>query len=115
MLGVQDPVAFRRMRQAALQTALGQEADAVRRSNLSARIEQLQNFSTPNDIQTGALTIKVLYAHRLRHAAAVIDPDGLLPHLDTASPWNISYWMGSWDADALQAFVQGAITITTTA
>jgi hypothetical protein len=78
----------------------------MRRANLSARIEQLR-FNGANDIQVFALDFKVSYSHQLRHAGAVTDPEAWLPGIDFTVPWNISYWMGAWDADALQGFVEG--------
>jgi hypothetical protein len=110
-IGVQDPTAFRTARRRGLDAALAAENDPVKRKNLSARINQLANFSAQSDIQLFSLTFKVPYKHQVRHAATLADPDGLLPGIDTAAPWDISYWMSAWDADALQAFVEGTVSI----
>jgi len=113
-LGVQDPLAFRSSRRSALDAAVAAETDPVKRRNLASRIEQLANFSQPSDIQFASLTFKVPYKHQLRHAGTLTDPAGLLPGVTLAAPWDISYWMGAWDADALQAFVEGTVSLTTT-
>lgn len=112
-LGVTNPADYRRRRRRDVEAAMAAELDPVKKANLAARLEQLVNFSTSADIQTRSLTFKVPYAHQLRHAAAVTDPAGLLPGINAAVPWEISYWLGSWDADALQAHVDGTITIPT--
>jgi hypothetical protein len=111
VIGVQDPIAVRTARRAALEVAVAEEADPVKLQNLAARVEQLANFSQPSDIQLFSLTFKVSYKHQLRHAGTVTDPNGLLPGVTLAAPWDISYWMGAWDADALQAFVDGTVSI----
>lgn len=110
-IGVEDPPAFRRARLAALQGALLNETDPVSRSNLTARISQLANFNGPDDIQMFSLAFKVPYAHQLRHATTLNDPAQVLAGVDRATPWEISYWMGAWDADALQAYVDGNLLV----
>ena len=112
-LGLQDPAGYRTSRRTALETALHSETDAVKRANLTARINQLKNFNAPNSIQVSALQFKVPYAHQLRNAGTIVDPGGLLPGVNFAVPWEISYWMGAWDADALQGFVDGTVSVAT--
>jgi hypothetical protein len=112
-IGIADPAAVREARRAAVQAALAVETDPVKQRNLTARLDQLTNFSQPSDIQLFSLTFKVPYKHQLRHAGTVTDPSGLLPGVTFAAPWNVSYWMGGWDADALQAFVDGTVSIAT--
>jgi hypothetical protein len=110
-IGVQDPAAFRATRRTGVQTALAAETDPVKRKNLAARLDQLENFSGSGDIQLFSLTFKVPYKHQLRHTATVADPDGVLPGITTTTPWDIAYFMGAWDADALQAHVEGTVSI----
>ena len=114
-LGLQNPVAFRLARKQALQAALLVETDAVKKSNLSQRIDQLENFNAASDVQVFALKFKVPYAHPLRHAATLTDPDHVLPGVNVAVPWDIAYWMGAWDADALQGYVDGTVQVATVA
>jgi hypothetical protein len=112
-LGVSDAAAFRNGRLDKLETALQTEPDPIKRTNLLARIDQLRNFSSAGDIQNFSLGFKVPYSHQLRHAGSLSDPAGLLPGVNFAVPWEMTYWMGAWDADALQAFVDGRIMIAT--
>jgi hypothetical protein len=113
-LGVQDPLKYRAARLAKLQAALENETDATKRANLTARIDQLANFNAASDIQTSSLQFKVAYAHQLRSAGTIADPDNLLGSINLGVPWDISYWMGAWDADALQGFVDGSVSIAST-
>ena len=112
-LGVANPVDYRERRRRDVEAAAASEPDPIKKAILAARLNQLANFSTAVDIQTRSLTFKVPYKHQLRHAATVTDPGGLLPGAETSAPWEMSYWFGSWDADALQAFVDGTIAIPT--
>ena len=102
-------------RKQALQTALQAEPDAVKKSNLSQRLDQLENFNGASDIQVNALKFKVAYAHQLRNATTVTDPGHDLPRVNMAVPWDIAYGMGAWDADALQGYVDGTVQVATAA
>lgn len=110
-IGVQNPAGYRNARRAAIEAALASETDPVKKANYQARIAQLKDFNTAGDIQVFALGFKVPYAHKLRHAGAITDPAALLPHVDFAVPWDIQYWMGAWDADALQGYVEGTLSV----
>jgi hypothetical protein len=114
-LGLEDLTAYRNARRNQLEAAMKTATDPTALANLKARIEQLKSFNSANDIQVFSLQFKVAYAHQLRHAGTVMDPAGLLPGAGVSAPWEIAYWMGAWDADALQGFVEGSVSVTTVA
>ena len=112
-IGVPNPAGYRNTRRGAIEVALASETDPVKKANYQARIAQLKDFNTAGDIQVFALGFKVPYAHQLRHAGTITDPAALLPQVDLAAPWDIQYWMGAWDADALQGYVEGTVSVAT--
>lgn len=104
-----SPAAFRARRLAALQADLATEVDATRIANLRARAAQL----TEAGIQEMALTFKVNYRFPVPAGARrVIDPGNDLGVANpTSLPWNVAWWMGCWDADALSGYIVGSLTI----
>jgi hypothetical protein len=109
LLGGLSPANYRAHRQAALQADLANEADPTRASNLRERLAQLP----ATDIRLGALAFKVDYHFPVpANSCAATDPANTLGVANPATqPWNLRWWMGCWDADALSGYIAGALSI----
>ena len=73
----------------------------------------MHELQPPDGIKVAALTFKVNYRFPVPAASrVVIDPGN---SLGVANPvtqlWNVVWWMGGWDADALSGYVKGNLTI----
>lgn len=109
-------------------TKLSSEAEAIayREARRQVLLRDLQGDGDPAIIQgrinyltihnagapTATLHAAVGYGHPLKDGATVTDPDGTLGvTISTGTPWQIAYWMGSWDADTLTGYVRGTLSI----
>jgi hypothetical protein len=106
--GVADPAAYRAARRAQLQADLAAETDPTRRQALQLRIDQLALGS----VVRNSLGFKLPYRFELRGPNRWDDPAGALgPPPAAGAVWTAAYWMGGWDADALQGYVSGTLRV----
>jgi hypothetical protein len=110
LLGGLTPDGFRAQRKATLQADLAIEANPTHRQNLQGRLAQIDADA---GMGIAALGFKVNYDFPVpvasRHAS---DPNQSLGLASpTTSPWQLSWWMGCWDADALCGFIQGNLAV----
>lgn len=112
--GITDPLAYLQNRVDLLRIDLASATDPVARANLSNRILKLEAvLNRGQGIQLDALLLQLNYLHDLSGTLTVIDPDNWLPASPTtASPWEVEYFFGGWDADALCGYTEGKLTIT---
>jgi hypothetical protein len=106
--GITDRPAYRQQRKAALEADLGTETDPARIAALQKRIAELGKAS----IRLSSLGFKLSYQFALRGPNDWTDPDGVLgPAPSTTTPWEIRFWMGGWDADALCGYALGSLDV----
>ena len=106
---IQDFAAYRAERHQKLQADWANATDAQQRAALEKRMEQLTIIG---NIQEASLGFYVEYDFNLRHTWQLFDPNNQIGgQLNTEVPWNIVFWMGGWDADALSAYVKGHLEI----
>ncbi len=99
--GIDDFLAYRLDRAAALERALAGAADPVAAAGLRRRREALGPVAR----------MRVSYAVDLgeRGGRGRIEEGGADPGIDLDAPWPLRFWMGAWDADALCGFVAGTL------
>lgn len=95
------------------------KSNAVKRAELESRIYQLNIVEQWWNLSQGTPGNRPI--DRRAHQLALqlsgwnVDMNGKIYAnrlgADTAYPWNIAFWMGGWDGDALTAYVQGTWTI----
>jgi hypothetical protein len=93
--------------------------DAVKRIALESRIEQLAIVEQWWNLSEGTPGNRPIDRRAAQLALQLsgwnIDMNGAIEAnqlgADESYPWNISFWMGGWDGDALCAYVQGTWTI----
>ena len=93
--------------------------EAVKRAALESRIEQLKIVEQWWNLSEGTPTNRPIDRRAAQLALQLsgynIDMNGAVAHntldADETYPWNIQFWMGGWDGDALCAWVQGTWTI----
>ena len=106
--GIVDPAAYRQARQSLLENDLVQTVDPQDREGLELRIDELGLGS----IRRNSLGFQLDYKFELRGPNSLEDPDDLLGlGVLAGEPWNVEFWMGGWDADALCGFVDGRLNI----
>jgi hypothetical protein len=108
-----EALSFRADRKSTLETELAGETDPAVREILESRIQEL---GSGGGAITGTLASAVPYAFTLKDSPNINLPAGspLEGRLDVATPWNVEFWMGCFDADTLTAFMRGKIEIPTT-
>lgn len=95
------------------------ETEAVKRVALQSRIEQLEIVEQWWNLSQGTPEHRPIDRRAaqlgLQLSGYNIDMNGDVAHntlhADERSPWNISFWMGGWDGDALCAYVKGTWTV----
>jgi hypothetical protein len=96
---IDDFLAYRLDRAAAIDAALAATPDPVAAAGLRRRREAL-----------GAVArMRVAYAIDIGELGGLGSVDGLPPGIDCRAPWPLRFWMGAWDADALCGFVSGTL------
>lgn len=99
--------------------AMTPKKDAVKRIALESRIEQLGIVEQWWNLSEGTPGNRPIDRRAAQLALQLsgwnIDMNGEIfantLGADQSFPWNISFWMGGWDGDALCAYVQGTWTI----
>jgi hypothetical protein len=110
--GGSDPVAFRAARLATLQADLLVTKDPYLHAGLTRRISELE-IDDPSDHRTVSMTFIESRTYQLNGPIDLMDPAGWLTGLDRFTTNPIAISMGSWDADALSAYVVGTIAFPT--
>lgn len=111
--GGTDPAAFRAARLALLEADLRDATDPALRAGLGRRISELKN-TDPRDRRTVSMTFVESRKYQLNGPVELVDPDGWLARLDRTAPFACDIVMGSWDVDALSAYVTGAVSLPLT-
>ena len=112
-------IANRLERKRNLEALLAMTEDPVQRAALESRIEQLAIVEQWWNLTQGTPGIRPIDRRAAQLALQLsgwnIDMNGEIYAnalgADTDYPWNISFWMGGWDGDALTAYVKGTWTI----
>jgi len=114
-------IANRLRRKQSLKDLLGETTDPVKRAALESRIEQLEIVEQWWNLSVGSPGNRPIdrRAHQLALQASGwnIDMNGEVSanalDADETLPWNVEFWFGGFDGDALVAYVQGTWTIPT--
>ena len=108
----------RHQRRESLEILLRDTTDAVQRAALVSRIEELEivqqwwNLSvTPRPIDRRAAQLALQAYGWNVNVNGTVFANTL--GADESQPWNLGFWMGGWDGDALCGYVQGTWTIPT--
>ena len=108
VLGTTDLSAFRAARKQALATDLSNTMDPTQKKNLQQRLAQMDS----TDLPLSALGFSVPYSFKIPDSArSATDPDAALGPGLLTKPWQLDWWMGAWDADALCGFMDGSLKI----
>jgi hypothetical protein len=108
VLGTTDITNFRATRKQALVTDLANTNDPTQKKNLQQRLAQMDS----TDLPLTALRFSVPYSFKVPDSArSATDPDGTLGSGLLAQAWQLDWWMGAWDADALCGFMDGTLKI----
>lgn len=112
-LGTESPLAFRMARRAALRELLAGEMEAVTRQALEQRLSQFPVQPAEGDIRVDSAGFRVDYDFELRGPNQWNDPTSTLGTPPaTGAHWQMRFWMGAWDADALCGYTRGTLTVT---
>ena len=106
--GIPNAGTYRQTRRSQLQSDLASENDPVRQAALQKRIAELGQ----SGIRLSSLGFKLSYQFALRGPNLWEDPNQLLGSASANPAWEVNFWMGGWDADALSAFVHGTLSVT---
>jgi len=106
--GISNRLAYRQQRRILLQQDLATEIDPTRQAALQKRIAELNLGS----IRVSSLGFQLTYEFDLRgpndwNDRACVLGEALPPN----TVWQVRFWMGGWDADALQGYVNGALRV----
>jgi hypothetical protein len=112
-------IANRLERRKSLQTLLAATTDPIQVAALESRIYQLGIVERWWEISVNVGQNKVIDRRAAQLALQLdgwnIDMNGHVAANELAAaenyPWNISFWMGGWDGDALCGYVKGTWTI----
>jgi hypothetical protein len=112
-------IANRLRRKASLEALLAGTTDPVQRAALESRIEQLEIVEQWWNLSAGSPGNRPIdrRAHQLALQASgwSIDMNGKVfanaLGADESLPWNVSFWFGGFDGDALVAYAKGTWTI----
>ena len=112
-------IANRLERRRNLQALLAKTKDPVQRAALESRIEQLAIVERWWEISVNSGQNKVIDRRAAQLALQLsgwnVDMNGKVDANELGAaenyPWNIKFWMGGWDGDALCAYVKGTWTI----
>jgi hypothetical protein len=112
-------IANRRERRRDLQALLKMTQDPVQRAALESRIEELAIVERWWELSVNVGQNRVIDRRAAQLALQLdgwnIDMNGAVDANElgamTDYPWNISFWMGGWDGDALCGYVKGTWTI----
>ena len=105
--GIPNATIYRQTRRSQLEADLSSEHDPIRQSALQMRIAELGQ----GGIRLSSLGFKLSYQFAVRGPNLWEDPNQLLGPPSTNPAWEVNFWMGGWDADALSAFVQGSLSV----
>ena len=114
-------MANRLQRKRSLERLLAGTTDATKRAALESRIEQLEIIEQWWNLSQGSPGNRPIDRRAAQLALQCsgwnIDMNGRVfcntLGCDDSLPWNVSFWMGGWDGDALCAYVSGTWTIPT--
>lgn len=114
-------MANRLRRRESLELLLGATTDDVERAALETRIEQLAIVEQWWNLSQGSPGNRPIDRRAAQLALQAsgwnIDMNGkIFTNLvdgDESLPWNVEFWMGGWDGDALCGYVKGTWTIPT--
>lgn len=108
-IGAENPAAFRQARR---QLLLQDVATAGSPQQKAALMKRIAELAIPGTLRESALGFQLFYRFPLRHTVTLDDPGATLPaNVLLDAPWQIDFWMGGWDADALTGYVSGVLTI----
>jgi hypothetical protein len=112
-------IANRLQRKRKLEELLAMTKDEVQRAALESRIQQLAIVEQWWNLSIGTYTDRPI--DRRAHQLALqlsgwnVDMNGKVfvnrLGADENYPWNIAFWMGGWDGDALCGYVKGTWTV----
>lgn len=105
--GIGDPVLFRQQRAQAVASDLAAETDPARRLALQARLDELAR----GGIRRTSLGFQLDYDFALRGPNRLDDPHGVLGFTPVPKNWQVAFWMGGWDADALCGYTKGKLIV----
>ena len=108
-------------RRHSLEILLGETTDPVKRAALESRIEQLEVLDRWWDLSVGTPTTRPIDRRAAQLALQLsgwnIDMNGEICAnalgADQTLAWNLQFWFGGWDGDALCAYAKGTWTIPT--
>jgi hypothetical protein len=104
--GMTDPRAFRQTRKEALGRSLESCQDLVQRAALQKRIRDIDRLA--GSIAESALQFALHYRIVMQGPWVEIrDPKNELSGRVDTTPWIVSFWVGTWDADALCGYMKG--------
>jgi hypothetical protein len=88
---------------------------AAQKVILKARIKELEigiaNAKSDRRINARYAVERFNFAMKGKDAAVKGDKKTLGGVIDTTTPWQIGFWIGGWDPDALSAYISGALKI----
>ena len=107
--GVPNLAAVWRDRATRLVEQLNGGVDEPHRTAISERLNFLRSGRG-----LGFFNASMTFGYALRSNAVIEDPSNLLvAKPDVIAPWNVNFWLGAWDADALCGFANGTLSIPT--
>jgi hypothetical protein len=91
------------------------EQDPTRLENIRRRVAHLTEVDGSGQrTATRFFGATLPYFVPLAGEGSVEDPDGRLgATIDLGRPWTAEFWMGGWDPDAMCAFMQGYLSVST--
>lgn len=112
-------IANRLRRRDSLRALMAKTKDATQRAALESRIEQLEIVEQWWNLSQGTPENRPIDRRAAQLALQAfgwnIDMNGKVSAnklgADERQPWNLGFWMGGWDGDALCGYVQGTWTI----
>lgn len=98
----------RRVRVDAGRLAAIAAGDVVAATALAKRSEELG----ADGPRVSTMRAQQIYDFPIQGPGIVEDPDGeLRGRVRATEPWPVRFWLGGWDADALQAYMRGTLTV----
>jgi hypothetical protein len=114
-IDVSNPGDFRASRLALVEQDLAQareSGDEILIAALTKRAAELRL----GGLRVNLLGYQMSYAFSISGPVTVTDPSGDLERrVRRTVPWTVNFWIGGWDADALQAYMRGSLTVPLTA
>lgn len=105
---IKDPAKYRKARANALRADLEGETGDAPRQALQFRLKELE-MASPG-IRRSSLAFQMKYAFDVRGQNSIVDPNQTLG-TNVITGWQVSFWMGGWDADGLCGYIKGTLAL----